>query len=122
VHVYYQEFKFYMYRCDIKEFEESTRNMFFNGLNPDIKVLFTYIPHSTIGIYVRACSFEKHIHEKMLDHSDPFNSCTLPPVVSSNISRMNIIGWRKLVTRRYEYILSRIHKLKIKVPIFSLCM
>jgi hypothetical protein len=91
VHVYYQEFKFYMYRCDIKEFEESTRNMFFNGLNPDIKVMFKYIPRTTIGIYVRACAFEKHIYETTLDHSGAFNSCTLALVVSSNIPHMNIV-------------------------------
>ena len=36
VHAYYQKFKSYMYCCDIKESEENTRNMFFNGLNSDI--------------------------------------------------------------------------------------
>jgi hypothetical protein len=65
--------------------------MFFNGLNPDIKVMFKYIPRSTIGIYVRACAFEKHIQEKTLDHSSAFSSCTLAPVVSSNVPRMNIV-------------------------------
>jgi hypothetical protein len=39
----------------------------FNGLNPDIQAKIKYIPHSIIGIYARACTFEKHIHEETLD-------------------------------------------------------
>jgi hypothetical protein len=80
-----------MYRCDILESEKNTRNMFFNVLNPDLHAMFKYIPRSIIGTYVGACAFEKHIQEKALNHSDPFNSCTPATVVSSNVPRMNIV-------------------------------
>ena len=91
MHVYYQELKSYMYCCDIKESEENTRNRFFNGLNPDIQAKFTYVPRSIIAVYARACSFEKHMQEGMLDHYDPFGSCTTPSVLSTNVERKTIV-------------------------------
>ena len=91
VHIYYQDYKSYMCRWDIKDSEESISNMFFNGLNPDIQAMFKHIPRSIIGMYARACSFEKQMQEEMLDHYDPVGSCPTPPVVSANVARKTIV-------------------------------
>src|SRR3954471_17982684 len=56
VHAYYQEFKCYMHKCDIEEFEDDRKNRFFNGLNDDIRARFHYIPRCIVGMYVRACT------------------------------------------------------------------
>jgi hypothetical protein len=93
VHVYYQKLKSYMYRCDIKESEENIRNMFFNVLNPDIQAKFKYIPLSIIGIYARACTFEKHIQEETLDHYEPFSLCSPQSVGTSNVERQTVVVW-----------------------------
>ena len=66
VHAYYQEFKSYMHHCDIEESEDDTMNRFFGGLNHDIRARFQYIPHCITGMYVRACTFERQIHEDAL--------------------------------------------------------
>jgi hypothetical protein len=42
-------------------------------------------------MYVRACSFEKHLQEKKLDHYDHFGSCTPPPGVSSTSACKTIV-------------------------------
>jgi hypothetical protein len=53
--------------------------------------MFKHIPHSITGMYVRACSFEKHLQEQTLDHYDHFGSCTPPPGVSSTAARKTIV-------------------------------
>jgi hypothetical protein len=80
-----------MYPCDIKEPKELTRNRFYSGFNPDIQAMFKHIPHSIIGMYVWACSFEKHLQEKTLDHYDHLGSCTPPPGVSSTAACKTIV-------------------------------
>src|ERR1041384_1650691 len=87
VHAYYQEFKSYMHKCDIKEFEDDRNNRFFNGLNDDIRARFHYIPRCIIGIYVRACTFERQIQEDALGDYDDYNGyysrpCSPPPIIS----------------------------------------
>ena len=91
VHAYYQEFKSYMHKCDIEESEDDRKNRFFHGLNNDIRARFHYIPHCIIGMYVRACTFERQIQEDALgdyDHYDGDYSrpCSPPPIVSFAIA------------------------------------
>ena len=80
-----------MCRWDMTDSQENIRNMFFNGLNPDIQSKFKYIPRSIIAMYARACSFEKQMQEKRLEHYDPFGACTTPSIVSSNVARKTIV-------------------------------
>src|SRR3954466_13453713 len=91
VHAYYQEFKSYMHKCDIEESEDDRKNRFFYGLNNDIRARFHYIPRCIIGMYVRACTFERQIQEDALrdyDHYDGDYSrqCSPPPIVSFAIA------------------------------------
>src|ERR1043165_9338838 len=91
VHAYYQEFKSYMHKCDIEESEDDRKNIFFNGLNDDIRARFHYIPRCIIGMYVRACTFERQIQEDALGDYDDYDGyysrpCSPPPIVSFAIA------------------------------------
>src|SRR3954463_7215798 len=60
------------------------RIFFFHGLNNDIRARFHYIPRCIIGMYVRACTFERQIHEDALGDYDDYYSrpCSPPSIVS----------------------------------------
>jgi hypothetical protein len=88
VNSYYKEFKSYMHHCDIEESEDDAMNRFFHGLNHDIRARFQYIPHCIIGMYVRACTFERQIQEDALgDYNNYYSSsCSPQPVVSFTVA------------------------------------
>src|ERR1041385_5200604 len=57
---------------------------FFHGLNNDIRARFYYVPRCIIGMYVRACTFERQIQEDAFGDYDDYYSrpCSPPSIVS----------------------------------------